>query len=106
MIIGNLKYRITIQKPTTTSDGQGGRTKSFTDWKTVWADIKPPRASSGVFQGDIVSKLTIEILIRKVSDNLVGAKVIYGTKSYMVTDAYDDRFGGTVLLTQEIVRSL
>lgn len=106
MKIGNLKYRITIQKPAVLDDGQGGRVRTFADWKTVWADIRPPKASNAIYQGDIVSKLTIEILIRQISDNLVGCKVVHGSKEYMITSSYDDRFGGTVLLTQEIVRSL
>ncbi len=62
--IAQLRHRITIQSLARTSDGQGGWTEVWTDFKTVWAQVLPKSASQRYFSQKIEQTTTHEITIR------------------------------------------
>lgn len=53
--LGQLRDRVTIQQPSETPDGQGGRAVTWGTLTTVWAAIRPwPRAGGEHMQANAV----------------------------------------------------
>ncbi len=95
------RARITIQEVTLTDDGIGGQTKSFADWKTVWAIVKatPTWRRMEVFQDQQVqARMQQTVTIRyidAISNNTVASKlrILIGNRILNVagiTNLHDD----------------
>lgn len=99
--VGELDQRVTIQRLSTVSDGQGGSTESWADVVTVWAHARP-RSGREVVQFDRVNgEHAYMFVIRyrsgiRESDRLVWQGVNYniraindqsGRKLYLEIDA-------------------
>jgi SPP1 family predicted phage head-tail adaptor len=82
------RTRVTIQQPTLTDDGIGGETKSWSDFKTVWASMKAVTnwRRQEIFQdAQVQPRMQQQVTIRyisAISDNLVAAtlRVLVGTR--------------------------
>lgn len=63
-IIDRLNKRITIQEKTITKDGFGGYQESWSNVKTLWAEIKPISNLDSFEANKIEEKITYIITIR------------------------------------------
>ncbi|HBR33189.1 MAG TPA: head-tail adaptor protein [Firmicutes bacterium] len=105
MIIGRMDKRITLQKPSKTPDGQGGRKKDFEDVATVWAEFRRPKMATEVEAGAVISDMTQEISIRYRTDVKRGWRVLYGDRSFdVIHPPYDYNRENTILVCREVVR--
>jgi SPP1 family predicted phage head-tail adaptor len=62
--IAQLRQRITFQSLARTTDGQGGWTETWTDFKTVWAQVTPSSGKERYFAQRIEENITHKITIR------------------------------------------
>ena len=69
MRAGELRHRITIQKPTETSDGIGGVTTTWSTLITTWAAIWPLRGQEYMSAMQTTSNVTHKIRIRRLPTN-------------------------------------
>lgn len=104
MNIGKLNKRIRIMLPVDIPDGQGGRTRKWNVKYTVWGSIKVPRASSQIIQAAPSSELIYEVVIRRLKEELTGAKLACDGKEYVVLHAYDGYDYATVMQVREIMK--
>lgn len=82
------RKRVTIQQVTLTDDGIGGKTKSWSDFKTVWASVKATTnwRRQEVFEAQQVQpRMQQQVTIRyiaAISDNLVAGtlRVVIDTR--------------------------
>jgi SPP1 family predicted phage head-tail adaptor len=61
---GKLHYPIQIERRADVSDGQGGITRSWIPWRTVWAAIEPLTGQEAMLAGQLEGKLSHRIRIR------------------------------------------
>lgn len=84
--VGELDQRVTIQRLTLASDGQGGSTESWADVVTVWAHVRP-RSGREVVQFDRVNGEHAYLFVIRYrsgireSDRLVWQGVNYNIRS-------------------------
>jgi len=62
--IGDLNRRLVIEAPVETDDGAGGVTRTYAVAATVWGNIVPIGATSGVVAQAFGAKVTHRIVIR------------------------------------------
>lgn len=104
MNIGKLNKRIQIMLPVDVTDGQGGRIRKWIVKYTVWGSLKVPRASSQIIQAAPSSELIYEVVIRRLKEELTGAKLACDGKEYEVLHAYDGYDYATVMQVREIMK--
>lgn len=88
--IGELRHRITFQSLSLTSDGQGGSSTSWTNFKTVWARIKPISGRERNFAQRIEDVYTHEITIRKCDGLTTTMRISYQNRIFQVKSIQKD----------------
>jgi SPP1 family predicted phage head-tail adaptor len=83
-MIGDLRYRITIQQETLTTDSQGGSSAAWAELVTVWASIDPVSANQRWFAERLGHQVTHKIIIRNRADITSAMRIIYGSKTYYI----------------------
>ncbi|WP_342150236.1 phage head closure protein [Methylorubrum sp. SB2] len=83
------RTRITLQMPSATDDGYGGRTDAFTDLSTVWAVVEPMAGRENYISGQLQSRVDARVTIRyqaALADTIQTAKlrIKYGARLYNV----------------------
>lgn len=66
--IGNLRQRVSIERPVRTSDGGGGAQESWELVAEVWAQIRPLSGSERVEADGLAGKVSHETIIRYRDD--------------------------------------
>lgn len=101
--IGKMRYKVKLQKATTTRDAGGGVTESWTTLKEIWADIKPVSGSERYRQGKVQETLTHEITIRYREDLGTNYRIQYESRNFNIKSArnIDERDRFWVLLCTE-----
>ncbi len=79
MSAGKLRERITIQSETTTPDGGGGYTASWTNVATVWARVTPTRGNEALEAMQMRDTQLYDITIRYRNDVLPKNRVLWGS---------------------------
>lgn len=59
-----LRHRITIEQPVLVADGQGGYTKSWSTFATVWARITPAGGNENASTRQQVPEINYRIVLR------------------------------------------
>ena len=67
-MIGTLRHRLTLQKPTQSSDGGGGQVRRWTMVAKIWGAVSQKGGQEKTEQGEYRSVGHTEILIRYRSD--------------------------------------
>jgi len=80
--IGNFKQRVSIERYTTTSDGMGGTTQTYSEVGKVWANIIPLSGKKRLEFGKLDSTVTHEILMRYKEDISDQDRLKYKGKNY------------------------
>ena len=85
--ISKLRKRITIQSHTQVSDGQGGRTLTWTDLITVWASLEPVSKRELIYTQSMQYRRTHKIIIRssETTRTITNAmRIKYGDRTFQV----------------------
>ena len=75
-MIGNMKYRVTIQQPSLTPDGAGGFSESWSTVATVYAAITPLTSGEQLKFGQIEATTTHQVVVRYRTDITPGMILI------------------------------
>lgn len=82
---GTLRQRIIIQTSTTTTDGSGISTESWTTFATVWASVEPLTMREMLSAAATDSKIDTRFIIRYRSGVLPTMRISYDSKYYNIT---------------------
>jgi SPP1 family predicted phage head-tail adaptor len=95
-----MRQRITFQTQSTSSDGGGGTTLSWTNGSTVWAEVKPiDRAASGekFVAGQLQSTISHIITTRYFSGITTNIRVSYDSRVFNIRSAINVNERGEML---------
>lgn len=87
--IGDLRYRVTIQRPIAGSDGQGGHPKSWADVATVWAAIDSLSGREYFYAQQIRAEATHRVTIRARDDVAENMRVIWEDTALRIESVID-----------------
>ncbi len=85
-LAASLKKRVTIQNPTSVSDGQGGFTETYADGATVSASITPAKGYEKYQAMQAQTPITHEILMRYRADVTTASRLKYSTRVFWVQE--------------------
>jgi SPP1 family predicted phage head-tail adaptor len=86
MRAGDLRHLITIKRPTTVSDSQGGDTVTLVVLAKVWAAMRPLRSTEVFETGKIQSITTQVFVIRYRSDVHTEYTITLGSREFEILD--------------------
>ncbi len=101
--IGDLRYRLTLERPTRVSDGGGGAVTTWDFVADVWAAIAPRGGTETIVAEAIAGRSTFSIHMRYRSDVTPDMRLRLGARIFeilAVSDA-DDRRRFLLCLVQE-----
>lgn len=101
---GKLNKKITIERPVSIANGQGGRVKTWEPVCETWASFKAPKLQVDIVQGGLASVIMHEITIRACDGVSPGCRVVEGDGTYRVTGIWirDKRY--MALICKEVDR--
>lgn len=82
--IGKMRQRITLQKPQEVTDQGGGRSITWNDKETVWAEVKPLRGQERIHSMGLANPVTHKITIRYRSDVSADWRVLYDSRYFNI----------------------
>ena len=88
--IGSLRHRITFQSLSTVADGQGGSTESWTNFKTVWAELKPTSGRERMFAQRIEDVYSHKITIRKTDGITTTMRISFQNRIFQIKSIQKD----------------
>lgn len=77
MRIGDLKERVEIQQPSTTADGQGGRSTTWATLATVWAAVQMMSAREAIEAAAIGAQQAYQLVIRNRGDVTPAMRIVW-----------------------------
>ncbi|MCW2307894.1 phage head closure protein [Rhodobium gokarnense] len=87
--IGELRHRLTLERPERTPDGAGGATVSWVTVADVWAAIAPASASETEIAGRLDGVVTHRVTLRRRADLAGGMRLKAGTRVLKILVAHD-----------------
>ena len=94
--IGRMRHRVTIQKPTATTDTGGGSSISWGLLKEVFADIQPQSGNYGSEHEQEKEKITHKLIMRYRADIGTNYRIKFGTRIFnihtIINEDERDRF--------------
>lgn len=91
---GTLRHRVTIQTATDTSNGEGGFVKSWSDYDTVWAFIRPMRAKQIDEYKSINVHATHLVEMRGNVDIQENQQIVFGSRVFEVLTVENEKEEG------------
>lgn len=88
--IGDLRQRVTIEGYVVSSDGYGGRPKSWVPVATVWAKVEPLRGREYFEAHQIKTEVTHRVIIRYRPDVTPEMRVKVGDNRYLLIESVID----------------
>lgn len=103
MTIGQLRHQVTIQRQVRTEDGAGGGEISWSDVGTVWAEIKPARASEKFFAQKLEQNVTHTVKLRDRFELESDQRLKFGDRVFHIRGVLnpDERNRWTILNCEE-----
>jgi SPP1 family predicted phage head-tail adaptor len=92
---GSLNTRLVVQQPVETPDDQGGVTRTWSTFATVWASVTPLSAKFGVEAEGTGATQTYRIVLRSSLGITTDHRLIDGARIYRVSavrERQDRRF--------------
>lgn len=86
---GELNQRITLQRVTVTSDGQGGKDESWAAFAAPWANVLPTRGQETLGGTEVTATLATDLLIRFRTDVDATQRVILGDRTLEIQSLSD-----------------
>ncbi|MCK3852096.1 phage head closure protein [Pseudomonas sp. W2Jun17] len=100
MRAGDLRHRITIQRPVHTQDPVTGEmTPSWVDVAKLWADVEPVSVNQFVAAATNQSKVSARIVIRYRAGIDSTMRILHRDKIYNVEGVLADKVSGLEYLT-------
>lgn len=101
--IAELRHRIAIQSITEVSDGQGGKTESWSTVATVWARIEPVSSRERLYSDKLEYQRTHKIAIRYRSDITNDMRILFNGRYFQIKAVYspDEREAYTFIDAEE-----
>lgn len=97
---GDLRHRITIQRPIYVQDpATGGMVRGWDDVATVWGRVAPLSVREFVAAQAIASEVTARITIRYRPDVTAKCRILYRGKIYNIRGVLSDPESGLEYLT-------
>lgn len=90
--IGNRNTRMRIEKPTLTSDGQGGHSTSWGLLGVVWGLVEPITQRDALQATQVTAVLSSAVTIVYRSDISAKDRILIGARTLQV-ESYQDRDG-------------
>ena len=87
--IGDLRQRVTIESAVVSSDGYGGRPKSWVPVATVWAKVEPLRGREYFEAHQIKTEVTHRVIIRYRPDVTPQMRIKVGSRYLMIESVID-----------------
>lgn len=97
MEIGNMKHRITIQKPKISKDTEGFEKTSYSNYKTVWAAVSNLFGREYYTAMQVQAEKTIKFTIRYTSDINESMRIVFNKKSYDITFIDNIKYGNAYM---------
>ena len=82
--IGRMRHRVTIQKPTATTDTGGGSSVSWGTLKEVYADIQPQSGNYQFEHEQEKEKVTHKLIMRYRADIGTNYRIKYGSRIFNI----------------------
>lgn len=103
MAIGKMRHRITLQQPVEVTDAGGGRSITWSDVETIWAEVKPLRGTDRIHAMGSVYPVTHRMTIRHRTDVQPEWRVSYDSRLFNIHFIIDpdERKNYQVLNTEE-----
>lgn len=97
-----LRHRIVIEQPSLAVDGQGGYTKNWTTFATLWARIAPSGGTETHATGQQVSEVRYRVTVR-YHDGITGAmRINWNSRIFNILTVTDpDGLKASLILTVE-----
>jgi len=93
-----LRRKIAIQQPQRSSDGQGGYTKSWSNFACVFAGIESLSGFEKTVSFKVQSKITHRITIRYIAGVNSSMRVVMGTRSFNIMAVFNPQENNKILL--------
>ncbi len=101
---GELDRRGTLYSPTTTDDGEGGQSVTWTDEGETWLALDPISQTETLRAGALMGQASHRARLRYRSDVVSTWRIVVGAKTFDVTGVREiGRQGGTELDLVEVV---
>lgn len=84
MFAGKLRHRVTIQKPVETQNTYGEPEVRWQDVATVWAQVEPLRGREYFAAKQMVSEVSVRVVIRYMAGVTAKMKVVHGSNEYLI----------------------
>lgn len=97
MDAGKLNKRVQLYQPRDVPDGQGGRRRELVQKYELWGSMTVPRATIREVQGNPGVEVTYDLVLRRISENVVGWQLRCGDGVYIVIAQYPGYDNATVL---------
>lgn len=98
---GSRDHQLTIEKPTSTADSMGGRSKTWTKVCDAWGKFKRPRINTALVQGGAAAVVTQEIIL-PMCEAYPGYRVICSGHVYKVIGVSSNDRRYVTLLCEEV----
>ena len=89
MKIGDLRHRVTFQKPVKTPDGYAGNTVAWQDVVTVWAQIEPLSGREYFFAHQIKNEVSHRVRVRYRTDVNEKMRIKHGERHFKIESMID-----------------
>lgn len=88
-MIGDMRYRVTIQVWSSVTDPGGGVSEIWTDELTTWADVKPLKSSRLLQDNQVKLANEYTVTLRWADGRILDKKrrIIYGTQTLTINGA-------------------
>lgn len=87
--LGKMRHRVLLQKPVEVTDAGGGRTYTWTNVETVWAEVRPISARETLYGMAVANPVTHRISMRHRSDILPGWRIVYDSREFKILSVVD-----------------
>ncbi len=96
-MIGELRYRVTIEQNNGSADGGGGMADSWATVATVWAQIEQFQSSASAHAGRAAERFSMRATIRHRTDISAGMRLTHDGEIYRIRAASDPEQRGRYL---------
>src|SRR4051794_1805977 len=81
-----LRFRLTVQSLSQTTDGQGGFTNTWADVADVWASLEPVKGYERYQAMQTQTPVTHKIILRYRSDVTTKHRLLYGSRVFVIKE--------------------
>lgn len=93
MTAGKLRHRITFQRVTLTSDGQGGQEETWADYTTIWADVETQenvtQSKEATVANEKVTTIAYKVKVRYRTDLVPSMRIKWGNRLMYIRNVLD-----------------